>query len=59
MNLKPLDDRIIIKQSDAEDKSAGGPAGKARDRFLRRGFNTEAVTTTFLKATSAFSTLYE
>ncbi len=24
MNLKPLDDRIIIKQSDAEDKSAGG-----------------------------------
>jgi len=24
MNLKPLDDRIVIKQSDAEDKSAGG-----------------------------------
>jgi chaperonin GroES len=24
MNLKPLDDRIIIKQSDAEEKSAGG-----------------------------------
>jgi chaperonin GroES len=24
MNLKPLDDRIVIKQSDAEEKSAGG-----------------------------------
>jgi len=24
MNLKPLDDRIVIKQSDAEDKSTGG-----------------------------------
>ena len=24
MNLKPLDDRIIIKQSDAEEKSSGG-----------------------------------
>ncbi len=24
MNLKPLDDRIILKQSDAEEKSAGG-----------------------------------
>ncbi len=24
MNLKPLDDRIIIRQSDAEEKSAGG-----------------------------------
>ena len=24
MKLKPLDDRIIIKQSDAEEKSAGG-----------------------------------
>ena len=24
MNLKPLDDRIVIKQSEAEDKSAGG-----------------------------------
>ena len=24
MNLKPLDDRIVIKQSDAEEKSTGG-----------------------------------
>ena len=24
MNLKPLDDRIIIKQSDAEEKTSGG-----------------------------------
>jgi chaperonin GroES len=24
MNLKPLDDRIVIKQSDAEEKTAGG-----------------------------------
>jgi len=24
MNLKPLDDRIVIKQSEAEDKTAGG-----------------------------------
>jgi len=24
MNLKPLDDRIVIRQSDAEEKSAGG-----------------------------------
>jgi chaperonin GroES len=24
MNLKPLDDRIIIKQSEAEEKTAGG-----------------------------------
>ena len=24
MKLKPLDDRIVIKQSDAEEKSAGG-----------------------------------
>ena len=24
MNLKPLDDRIVIKQSDAEEKSSGG-----------------------------------
>lgn len=24
MNLKPLDDRIVIKQSEAEEKSAGG-----------------------------------
>jgi chaperonin GroES len=24
MNLKPLDDRIIIKQSDAQEKTAGG-----------------------------------
>ena len=24
MNLKPLDDRIVIKQSEAEEKTAGG-----------------------------------
>ena len=24
MNLKPLDDRIVIKQSDAEEKTSGG-----------------------------------
>ena len=24
MNVKPLDDRVLIKQSDAEEKSAGG-----------------------------------
>ena len=24
MNLKPLDDRIVIKQSDAEEKTTGG-----------------------------------
>ena len=24
MNLRPLDDRIVIKQSDAEEKSSGG-----------------------------------
>jgi chaperonin GroES len=24
MKLKPLDDRVVIKQSEAEDKSAGG-----------------------------------
>ncbi|MHC4353730.1 MAG: co-chaperone GroES [Planctomycetota bacterium] len=24
MNLKPLDDRIVIRQSEAEEKSAGG-----------------------------------
>jgi len=24
MNLKPLDDRIVIKQSDAEERTAGG-----------------------------------
>jgi len=24
MNLRPLDDRVIIKQSDAEEKTAGG-----------------------------------
>ena len=24
MKLKPLDDRVIIKQSDAEEKTAGG-----------------------------------
>lgn len=24
MNLKPLDDRVVIKQSEAEEKSAGG-----------------------------------
>ena len=24
MNLKPLDDRIVIKQSDAEERSTGG-----------------------------------
>jgi len=24
MNLKPLDDRIVIRQSDAEEKSTGG-----------------------------------
>jgi len=24
MNLRPLDDRVVIKQSDAEEKTAGG-----------------------------------
>jgi len=24
MNLRPLDDRVVIKQSEAEDKTAGG-----------------------------------
>ena len=24
MNLKPLDDRIVIKQSEAEEKTSGG-----------------------------------
>ncbi|MHC4302054.1 MAG: co-chaperone GroES [Planctomycetota bacterium] len=27
MNLKPLDDRIVIKQSEAEEKSVGGVGG--------------------------------